>query len=355
MRLKKTENRDLPPRLIRRTRKRKNGNTWVGYYYNGRDADGNRVEIPLGGDLDEAKVEWARLDRKATPKPANLMGRLFDDYEKKVVPGLKPATQKDYLKGLKQLRNAFETAPVDVVTPQMIAQYRDARTAKVRANREIALLSTIFTFAREWGLTDKANPCARLRRNKETPRDFYAGQIVWDAVYAEASLELRDAMDLSYLTGQRPADVLKASTADINNGFLMVGQGKTEKRLRIRLQEGTGASELSKLLDNLLERKALAGIRSSTLITNQAGLRMSYAMLRNRWDEARDKAATRAASHGDSILEAAIRQFQFRDIRPKAASEIDDINHASRLLGHSTQEMTKKVYRRVGEIVRPTK
>lgn len=106
-------------------------------------------------------IEWARLDRKATPKPAHLMGRLFDDYEKKVIPTLKPGIQSDYLKGLKQLRQVFDgdkPAPIDAMTPQVIAQYRDARTAKVRANREIALLSTIFTFAREWGLTDKANP-----------------------------------------------------------------------------------------------------------------------------------------------------------------------------------------------------
>ncbi|MFJ2449377.1 tyrosine-type recombinase/integrase [Pseudomonas sp. NPDC087626] len=355
MRQKKTANRDLPPRMIRRIRKRKNGSIWVGYYYNGRDVDGSRVEIPLGGDLDEAKVEWARLDRKATPKAAHLMGRLFDDYEEKVIPGLKPGTQKDYLKGLKQLRNAFESAPVEALTPQVIAQYRDARTAKVRANREIALLSTIFTFAREWGLTEMANPCARLRRNKETPRDFYAGQVVWDAVYAEAPLELKDAMDLAYLTGQRPADVLKASTADLSNGFLMVGQGKTEKRLRIRLHDGTNASNLSTFLDALLERKTMAGIRNSCLITNKAGLRMSYAMLRNRWDEAREKAAVKAIAEGDTTLGAEIRQFQFRDIRPKAASDIDDIGQASRLLGHSTQEMTKKVYRRVGEIVQPTK
>ncbi|AKV08485.1 integrase [Pseudomonas fluorescens NCIMB 11764] len=355
MRQKKTANRDLPPRMIRRTRARKNGSIWVGYYYNGRNADGNRVEIPLGSDLDEAKVEWARLDRKATPKPAHLMGRLFDDYEKRVIPRLKLGTQKDYLKGLKQLRNAFDSAPIDAVTPQVIAQYRDARTAKVRANREIALLSTIFTFAREWGLTEKANPCARLRRNKETPRDFYAGQVVWDAVYAEAPPELKDAMDLAYLTGQRPADVLKTSKADLNNGFLMVSQGKTQKRLRIRLHDGNVASNLSTFLDALLERKAIAGIRSSSLITNQAGLRMSYAMLRNRWDEARENAAAKAATKGDATLAAAIRQFQFRDIRPKAASEIDDIDHASRLLGHSSQEMTKKVYRRVGEIVGPTK
>jgi integrase len=355
MAFKKTANRDLPPRMIRRTRKRKGGTTWTGYYYNGRDADGNRVEIPLGSDLDEAKIEWARLDRKATPKPAHLMDRLFDDYEAKVMPKLTTGTQADYAKGLRQLRKAFAGAPIDVMTPQVIAQYRDARTAKVRANREIALLSTMFTFAREWGLTEKANPCFGLRRNKETPRDYYAGDVVWDAVYTQAPQELKDAMDLAYLIAQRPADVLKASATDINNGFLMVGQGKTQKRLRIRLHDGAMASDLSEFLDALLDRKAIAGIKNSNLITNQAGLRMSYAMLRNRWDEARDKAATKAATDGDAELAITIRKFQFRDIRPKAGSEIEDIKDASRLLGHSTEEMTKKVYRRVGEIVKPTK
>lgn len=355
MRQKKTANRDLPPRMIRRTRKRKGGTIWTGYYYNGRDADGNRVEIPLGSDLDEAKIEWARLDRKAIPKPAHLMGRLFDDYESKVIPKLKKGTQEDYVKGLRQLRKAFESAPLDAITPQVIAQYRDARTAKVRANREIALLSTMFTFAREWGLTEKANPCFGLRRNQETPRDYYAGDIVWKAVYIEAPQELKDAMDLAYLTGQRPGDVLKTSDTDISNGFLMVGQGKTEKRLRIRLHNGSLATELSVFLDALFDRRSAAGIKTSRLITNQAGLRMSYAMLRNRWDEARDSAATKAMAEGNSTLATTIRQFQFRDIRPKAASEIEDIAEASRLLGHSTQEMTKRVYRRVGEIVKPTK
>jgi integrase len=147
----------------------------------------------------------------------------------------------------------------------------------------------MFTFAREWGMTEKANPCFGLRRNKETPRDYYAGDVVWKAVYAQAPQELKDAMDLAYLTGQRPADVLKASTNDINNGFLMVGQGKTEKRLRIQLYNGSTATDLNTFLGELLDRKAIAGTRSSNLITNQAGLRMSYNMLRNRWDEARER------------------------------------------------------------------
>jgi len=77
-------------------------------------------------------------------------------------------------------------------------------------------------------------------------------------------------------------------------------------------------------------------------------------MLRNRWDEAREKAAIRAGTDGAPALAVLIRQFQVKDIRPKAASEIE-LTHASRLLGHSTEEMTKNVYRRVGESVNPTK
>jgi integrase len=202
-------------------------------------------------------------------------------------------------------------------------------------------------------LTEKANPCAGVRRNKETPRDFYADSAVWDAVFAQAAQELKDAMQLAYLTGQRPADVLKISVNDLSDDFLMVGQGKAQKRLRISLRYDGIKTKLSLFIDDLLERRALGGIRNSKLITNAGGLRMSSQMLRNRWDEARTKAAKQAITDGYPELEACIRQFQFRDIRPKAASEIE-LEHASRLLGHSKDEITRKVYRRVGEIVRPT-
>ncbi len=354
MRRKNAANLDLPPRMIRRNAILKSGKIWTGYYYNGRDANGKRKEIPLGGDLDQAKVEWARLERRAPPKPNHLLGSLFDRYMKEIIPTKGLRTQSDNMKELKQLRKAFENAPIDSITPQVVAQYRDARTAKVRANREIALLSHMFTIAREWGLTSNANPCFGVRRNKEKPRDYYAGDVVWNAVYTEAVQELKDAMDLAYLTGQRPADVLKVATTDLNAGFLMVRQGKTEKKLRLRLEDAGVQSALSAFINDLQERRALAGIKTSRLITNTSGLRMSQQMLRNRWDEAREKAAIKAAADGDSSLAVLIRQFQFKDIRPKAASEIE-LAHASRLLGHSTEEMTKKVYRRVGEIVKPTK
>ncbi|SEQ89566.1 Phage integrase family protein [Azotobacter beijerinckii] len=353
MRPKSPDNRDLPPRMIRRIRTMKNGKQWVGYYYNGVDAMGKRMEIPLGTDLDEAKRKWAELDCKPLPRAANLMGAIFDRYEREIIPTKAPRTQRDNLAELKQLRPVFEYAPIDAITPHVIAQYRDKRSAKTRANREIALLSHIFNIAREWGLTEKENPAAGVRRNKEKPRDYYAAQDVWDAVYGKAAPELRDAMDLAYLTGQRPADVLAMKRSAIAGDFLLVGQSKTAKKLRIRLVIDGKKTGLGQFIDGLLERHQPH--LTPFLIATENGMRVSSQMLRVRWDDARARAATEAAENGNGDLDQRIRQFQFRDIRPKAASEIDDLSAASRLLGHSSEQLTDTVYRRVGEVVDPTR
>ena len=64
------------------------------------------------------------------------------------------------------------------------------------------------------------------------------------SVYKHAEQPLKDAMDLAYLTAQRPADVLKMSDIDIQEGILNVTQNKTNKKLRINIE-----GELSKLID----------------------------------------------------------------------------------------------------------
>jgi len=355
MRLKKPRNRDLPPRMLRRVRTLKSGKQWIGYYYDGRDENGKRVEIPLGTDLDVAKIEWAKLDRKAVPKITRLLGDVFNRYERDIIPGKMPRTQKDNLLSLKQLRAAFGDAPIDALTPQIIAQYRDKRSGKVRANREISLLSHIYNIAREWGITEKENPAAGVRKNKERPRDFYAGPEIWNAVYKCATSELRDAMDLAYLTGQRPADVLSMRAEDCIDDYLQVAQGKTSKKLRIELRSGDQVNHLGLLVKRLLTQRQERKVRSPYLITTQDGRTVTASMLRLRFDDARRTATGHALVNEDKVLAEQICQFQFRDIRPKAASEIGDLGHASRLLGHTDKRITATVYRRVGEIVKPTR
>ena len=336
-------NKDLPPRMLRRVRLLKSGKTWEAFYYNGRNVDGARVEIPLGKDLNEAKRKWAELESREAPKETGLMRFVFERYEKEIIPAKAPRTQRDNHGAMKFLRAVFDTAPIDAITPQFIAQYRDKRSvaAPVRANREIALFSHIWNLAREWGFTAKENPVKGVRKNKEKPRDYYADDETWAAVYGAACQELQDAMDLNYLTGQRPADVLKMRLSDIKEGALEVAQNKTGKKLRITL----GDSKLNTVIERIKARK----VTSLYLIATPQGKPLNQYTLRVRFDQARINAAQNNPDLADRIM-----AFQFRDIRPKAASEID-LEHASKLLGHTEQEITEKVYRRVGEVVKPTK
>lgn len=91
------------------------------------------------------------------------------------------------------------------------------------------------------------------------------------------------------------------------------------------------------------------------LIVTEDGRQVTKPMLRLRFDDARNLAIATAREKGDGILAASIRQFQLRDIRPKAASEILDLGDASRFLGHTDKRITETVYRRIGEIVKPTR
>ncbi len=351
----KSSNRDLPPRMIRVRKTLKSGAEWFSYYYNGRDADGRRVKIPLGQDLNEAKRQWAKLECKEMPVDTGLLRFIFERYEKEVVPTKAPKTQRDNLGSLKALRKVFDSAPIDAITPQFIAQYRDQRgkVAPVRANREITLFSHVWNMAREWGFTAKENPVKGVRKNKEKPRDFYADDQVWAAVYGSACDELKDAMDLAYLTGQRPADVLKMRLSDIKDGALELQQNKTKKRLRILLDapEG-GRTQLGQLIDRIKARPRK--VASLVIVATPAGVALNQWTLRTRFDDARAAAAKAATEAGNADLAARVKGFQFRDIRPKAASETD-LAHASKLLGHTDKQITRTVYQRVGETVMPTK
>lgn len=352
---------DLPPRMLRRRKKFKSGKIWESFYYNGRDEDGKRIEIPLGNDLNEAKRKWAELECKPAPTETGTLRHIFKKYEIEVVPTKAPRTQLENQWCLKQLRPVFENAHIDAITPQHIATYRDKRTAKVRANREIALFSHIFNLAREWGYTTKENPCRGVRKNKEKPRDFYVDENVWAAVYGAAPSELKDAMDLAYFTGQRPADVLKMAFTDIKDGALEVRQNKTSKFLRILLKRDDGSNtELGNVIDRIKSRPRK--VKSLSLIATPAGTPLNKPTLRIRFDKARDEAARKILDEATDetraeaeALAARIRQFQFRDIRPKAASDIADLASAAALLGHTEQELTRKVYVRKGATVKPTR
>lgn len=314
---------DLPPRMHRK------GDRF--YYVTGTRP---RKWIPLGDNLNEARRQWAKLEGEIEDPNDRTFSIIAKRYRREVVPTKATSTQRDNDKELAQLEAVFGAMPIDAIEPSHVREYLDLRgqRAKVRANREKALLSHVFNQARAWGYTNASNPCIGIKGHREAGRDRYVTDQEYAAVRASADADLRDALDLALLTGQRPADVLKMDRADIREGALWVTQNKTGKKLRIQI-----IGELAEVLKRIQTRSRKGS--GSALIQDKLGGRLTYCALRSRFDKARILAGV---------------SFQFRDLRAKAATDVGDLGQAQRLLGHKTRGMTEHYTRnRIGESVAP--
>ena len=361
--------KNLPPRM--RARERPYG---IYYYY---DAGGKpRKEIPLGTDYIEAVRQWAQLEKQNIP--AFGLATFIDAADRYITAVLTTKakrTQEDNLKELAYLREFFGNppAPLDQIQPIHVRQYMTWRVAKshamavdknqnriaknqpplpipenhgqVRANRDKSLLSHIFNHARECGLTAAPNPCNGIKGYKETGRDTYVEDDMYGRVYQSACEPLKESMDLAYLTGQRPADVLGYSLADIKDNALIVQQGKTGRKVRIEM-----VGKLAELIERIKARRSTIDKRkvvSLALIVNESGQALSACALRSRFDKARKSAGVPK------------NEFQFRDLRAKAGTdkaESEDISAARKQLGHVSVKMTEHYVRnRKGDLVKPTK
>lgn len=353
------KNLHLPPSM--RARKQRSG---VVYYY--YDTGGSpRREVALGSDFVDAVRKWSELEAVGNAAHGDLVTFRYvaERYVREIVPTKARRTQRDNLLELVNLYKFFDNPPAKLadVKPVHIKQYLSwrgeqarqwyvdrkravpVRPGHIRANREVALFSHIFNFAREHGLADTVNPCVGVRRNKEEGRTVYVEDELYQRVWAAADEPTRDAMDLAYLTGQRPADTLKFAESDIRGGELWVEQGKRGKKLRI-----TVSGDFALLIERIKSRKERCQSKIDALVVNEKGERLLADALRFRFDRAR------VAAGVQSDL------FQFRDLRAKAGTDktesSGDIRAAQRQLGHKSLTMTEHYVReRKGDKVDPTR
>lgn len=327
---RRTKHKHLPPRLhLKRGR----------YYY------GRNQEF-VGDNLADAMLAYGEREAARAGRRPITFGDLADQYAAKVIPTKAPRTREDYSDDLACLRAFFASAPLDKIEPAHVSAYRDNRWAKprkgqeprlatTRANREIALLSAVWNWGRDTGRTALPNPCEGVRRNKETGRDRYVTDEELQAVWDAADEPLQDALDLYHLTGQRVSDVLRMSLTDVRDGCLWLRQRKTGKPLRLSL-EGPLAGVLERIRGRTFPTSAVVTV---ALVRDEGGQRLTYDALDKRFRAARKAAGV---------------HFQLRDLRAKAATDLDDLALAQRLLGHSSRAMTEHYTKqRIGDKVSP--
>lgn len=330
------------PRLRVHVRKGKSGQVWTSYHYDLRGE--GRSDIPLGNDRDAAIAKWEEINSKK-PRIKGTIEEAFQAWERDVLPGYKSdETRKGYTRDLAKIRPVFGPATWDTITFATLRAYLKARTAKTRANRELSLLSVIWNSARGV-FTDLPWPAAGMERsrwkNPERAREFEVTDELFDAVYEFGDQVLRDVMDLSTATGMRLTD---CRTVKLPGGeILPVKASKTNKAADFDVS-------LSLVLPDLLRRRRDAKVVHMNLITTPTGKALSARMLRDRYDAAREKAASKAREAGNEAFALQIEAMYLRDMRSRAADLAADDEAASKLLQHSSVALTRKHYR-----TKPTK
>ncbi|MGZ3235740.1 MAG: tyrosine-type recombinase/integrase [Burkholderiaceae bacterium] len=334
-------NNNLPPHMRKRVRK-------YGTYYFYDTGEKPRREIPLGKDYITALQKYAELEQNGDIK-APLFGDAITRYLAEEIPKKAKNTIRVQLSDIKHLKEYFSDAPMDQVRPMHIRKFLDKhKKTPTTANRCKRLFSAIWNAAKGWGYTDLVSPTVGIIGFGLSKRDVYITDDVFNAVRSHASEQVKDAIDLAYLTGQRPADALRMTDENIKDGFLVIAQGKTKKKLRITI---TG--ELATLLGKIAVRKAQYKIEHCNLLMNRDGKPLTKAVLRNHFKKAKQVAIEKMPE-----MEQAIKEFWFYDLRAKAADDVGDERGdkaASNLLGHDNEKTTNKHYRRRGKIVEPTR
>ena len=256
---------------------------------------------------------------------AGSVGALIEKYMIEIAPRKAKSTYQGNLIEAKNLKDVFGKMPVLEIRPMHIAKYLDIRGIKapIRANREISLLSHIFSYAMRWGQIDR-NPCIGVAKHPEKGRDRYISDQEFDCVKKLASELIATVMDFAYITALRKGDILNLRLDKITDEGILITQSKT------------GAKQLYEWTDGLIEvvnrAKALKRpIRGFYLFCTRQGQPYSDSGFKAMWNRLQIKWA-----------ESGGQRFTFHDIRAKALTDAKRLGmDVQSLAGHATLAMTE--------------
>lgn len=295
----------------------------------------------LGATEAEAYQKWSEL-LGGYERNYRTMTKLFDRYMAEVAPSKAPSTYKTNQIQIKKLRAYFGKMSPSGVKPVHIYQFMDLRSkTPVAANREVSLLSHVFTKAIRWGAVE-ANPCINKQvvKNTEKPRDRYITDDEFSLFYEKFAGDFLQAyMKVKYLIGQRKSDVLRIKLNDINKEGIRIRTGKTSQPILITsTPELTDAINQAKQITRKVGTLYLFATRTGQCYVKENGNTSGFDSVWQR--------------RMKLFVQDGGERFHEHDIRAKTASDTD-LEHAFDLMAHRSKEFTEKVYRRKEKVVAP--
>ena len=308
---RRKHNLNLPPRM-----RLKHG----AYYYTPW-IGGKQKWIRLSDNYGEALAKWAQLEGRESENNGLVSG-MIDRFIQIKILGYAEKTQEDYLRYCGDLRAVFGDTGLDEVKPHHLTAYLRKSTYKILANRQISLLSRMYSVAiNEWSWLD-INPCREVHRNPEARRGRYITDAELIALKQAAGDQMRCIIELAYLTASRKSDLLKIMLKDDRPDGLHVRQQKTGK-----YQIFNWSPTLRSLINRA--KKLRRRHDSLYLFCTRTGAPHSISGFNSMWRRVKTKAG--------------LQDLHFHDLRAKSVTDAKrqyGRDFAQALAGHASGEMT---------------
>lgn len=217
------------------------------------------------------------------------------------------------------LKPVFGHVDAKKVKPEHIRKYMDMKGEKapITANRHHSFLSTVFAWGFERGRVT-INPCRGVRKFTEKSRERYIEDWEYKAVFDQACVQVKAAMEISYCCAARQGDVLRLKRDQLLEDGVFIKQGKTGKQQIKRWTPRLRAAiALAQSITNRIESFYVIRTNSGTPYTSDG--------FRRRWKDAQYKARKETGHALD---------FTFHDIKAKAISDYE--GDKQRFSGHKT-------------------
>jgi integrase len=259
-------------------------------------------------------------------------------------------TQRDIARALRTVCDrptgdgrSFGEQLAEHVTRGVIRLYLDSRGVEsvTRANREIAYLSSAYSWAAERDLVAD-NPCRGVRRLQEQSRTRYVTDAEYAAAYRLAGergrSDMQAMMELAYLCRLRENEILRMLDSP---AYISPTQGVLAKRGKgSKTQWIEWSPRLEAAID--LARAAVRKRPTPMLIVSATrGTPVTVSGFRSAWQQLRQAAAQMGAPI----------DWTFHDLKAKGVSDFDGDRHQAS--GHKTVRMTAVYDRRIHS-VKPT-